>query len=46
MNVAAARRRAAARDPEETVVTVACDTGLKYLSDGLYEGIDETQFCL
>lgn len=39
MNVAAARRIARDRTPDETVVTVACDTGLKYLSDGLYEGI-------
>ncbi|MFC3958573.1 PLP-dependent cysteine synthase family protein [Halovivax cerinus] len=46
MNVAAARRVAAERDPDETVVTVACDTGLKYLSDGLYDGLDETPFCL
>lgn len=46
MNVAAARRVAAERGPDETVVTVACDTGLKYLSDGLYEGLSETAFCL
>ncbi|MDS0294906.1 PLP-dependent cysteine synthase family protein [Halogeometricum luteum] len=45
MNVAAARRVAADRDPEQSVVTVACDTGLKYLSDGLYEGIAESKFC-
>lgn len=46
MNVAAARRIAAARDPDDTVVTVACDTGLKYLSDGLYEGLEGSTFCL
>lgn len=40
MNVAAARRVAANRPPNKTVVTVACDTGLKYLSDGLYEGVN------
>jgi cysteine synthase A len=46
MNVAAARRIAAERDPDDTVVTVACDTGLKYLSDGLYEGLAGSEFCL
>lgn len=46
MNVAAARRIAADRHPDETVVTVACDTGLKYLSDGLYEGLNGSEFCL
>ncbi len=46
MNVAAARRAASARDPDETVVTIACDTGLKYLSDGLYEGLEGSTFCL
>lgn len=46
MNVAAARRVAADRDPEQSVVTVACDTGLKYLSDGLYEGMADSKFCL
>lgn len=46
MNVAAARRIAADRDPKDTVVTVACDTGLKYLSDGLYEGLEDAPFCL
>lgn len=46
MNVAAARRIAATRDPDATVVTVACDTGLKYLSDGLYEGVEDSTFCL
>lgn len=46
MNVAAAQRVAAERDPDETVVTVACDTGLKYLSDGLYEGLEGDTFCL
>ncbi|RDZ59712.1 pyridoxal-5'-phosphate-dependent protein subunit beta, partial [Haloferax sp. Atlit-12N] len=46
MNVAAAQQIAASRDPDTTVVTVACDTGLKYLSDGLYEGVKESAFCL
>ncbi|WP_254863568.1 PLP-dependent cysteine synthase family protein [Halovivax gelatinilyticus] len=46
MNVAAARRVAAERDPDETVVTVACDTGLKYLSDGIYDGLCGSTFCL
>lgn len=46
MNLAAARRIARDLDPSETVVTVACDTGLKYLSDGLYEGLAGSQFCL
>lgn len=46
MNVAAARQVAAERQPDETVVTVACDTGLKYLSDGLYEGLAGSEFCL
>lgn len=46
MNVAAARRIAAERHPDEAVVTVACDTGLKYLSDGLYEGLNGSEFCL
>ncbi len=46
MNVAAARRVAAERDPDRSVVTVACDTGLKYLSEGLYEGLDGSTFCL
>lgn len=46
MNVAAARQVARDRKPEETVVTVACDTGLKYLSDGLYEGLEGSSFCL
>ncbi len=46
MNVAAARRIAAGRDPDERVVTIACDTGLKYLSEGLYEGLEGSTFCL
>ncbi|MFC7071514.1 PLP-dependent cysteine synthase family protein [Halovenus rubra] len=46
MNVAAAKRIAAERDPDDTVVTIACDTGLKYLSDGLYEGLEGSTFCL
>lgn len=46
MNVAAARRIAAERDPDERVVTIACDTGLKYLSEGLYEGLEGSTFCL
>lgn len=46
MNVAAAKRIAAERSPDETVVTVACDTGLKYLSDGIYEGLEGSTFCL
>lgn len=46
MNVAVARRIAADRDPGDTVVTVACDTGLKYLSEGLYDGLEGTSFCL
>jgi cysteine synthase A len=36
MNVAAAADLAAERDPEDVVVTVACDTGLKYLDGDLY----------
>ncbi|WP_255193253.1 PLP-dependent cysteine synthase family protein [Natronobeatus ordinarius] len=46
MNLAAARRAAAEHDPDGTVVTVACDTGLKYLSDGLYDGLEGSTFCL
>lgn len=46
MNVTAAQQIAANRDPDATVVTVACDTGLKYLSGGLYEGLEESTFCL
>ncbi|ELY24431.1 cysteine synthase [Natrialba magadii ATCC 43099] len=46
MNVAAARRTAEARDPDDVIVTIACDTGLKYLSDGLYEGLEGSTFCL
>lgn len=46
MNVAAAQRIAADRDPDQAVVTIACDTGLKYLSEGLYEGLVESSFCL
>ena len=45
MNVAAAREVAAERDPDDVVVTVACDTGLKYLSGGLYEGTVDSEFC-
>lgn len=45
MNIAAARRIAANRSPDETVVTVACDTGLKYLSDDLYTGLSESERC-
>lgn len=36
LNVAAAVRVAAERDPDDVVVTVACDTGLKYLAGGLF----------
>lgn len=46
MNVAAAREVAAERDPDDVVVTVACDTGLKYLSDGLFEGLEGTSVCI
>lgn len=46
MNVAAARRVAAERDPDDAVVTVACDTGLKYLSGGLYDGIETSSVCI
>lgn len=46
MNIAAARQIATNRHPDEAVVTVACDTGLKYLSDGLYKGLSESEFCL
>nr|WP_267879604.1 cysteine synthase family protein [Haladaptatus cibarius] len=46
MNVAAAQQIAAERPPDDTVVTIACDTGLKYLSDGLYEGLRGSEFCL
>ncbi|WP_254533164.1 PLP-dependent cysteine synthase family protein [Natrinema gelatinilyticum] len=46
MNVAAARQVAAERDPEDTVVTVACDTGLKYLSDDLYDGLEGSSVCI
>ncbi|WP_114579068.1 PLP-dependent cysteine synthase family protein [Saliphagus sp. LR7] len=46
MNVTAAQQIAANREPDATVVTVACDTGLKYLSGGLYEGLEESTFCL
>ena len=46
MNVAAARQIAATRDSDYTIVTVACDTGLKYLSDGLYDGLEGSSFCL
>lgn len=46
MNVRAAQRIAADRDPDEHVVTVACDTGLKYLSSDLFEGPNESTFCI
>lgn len=47
MNVAAARQIAANRTPDESVVTIACDTGLKYLSDDIYSGKeDSSTFCL
>ncbi|MWV65845.1 pyridoxal-phosphate dependent enzyme [Halorubrum sp. JWXQ-INN 858] len=46
MNVAAAARAAADHGPDGTVVTVACDTGLKYLSEGLYDGLEGSTFCL
>lgn len=46
MNIAAARQIAADRCPDESVVTVACDTGLKYLSDGLYKGVNDSESCL
>jgi cysteine synthase A len=36
LNLAAARRVAARRDPDQSVVTVAADTGLKYLAGDLY----------
>lgn len=36
LNVAAAIEVAAERDPEDVVVTVACDTGLKYLDGDLF----------
>jgi len=37
LNVAAAVEVAAERDPDDVVVTVACDTGLKYLDGDLFE---------
>ncbi len=36
LNVAAAAQLAAKLGPNSTVVTVACDSGLKYLSGDLY----------
>jgi len=36
LNVAAAVEVAAERDPDDVVVTVACDTGLKYLDGDLF----------
>lgn len=36
MNVAAAIEIAAERDPDDVVVTIACDTGLKYLDGDLF----------
>jgi cysteine synthase A len=38
LNVAAAVEVAAERDADDVVVTVACDTGLKYLDGELYRG--------
>ena len=38
LNVAAAAEVAAARDSEDVVATVACDTGLKYLDGDLFAG--------
>lgn len=46
MNVAATREIAAERQPEDKIVTIACDTGLKYLSNGLYDGLEGSTFCL
>ncbi|WP_255197518.1 PLP-dependent cysteine synthase family protein [Halorarius litoreus] len=46
MNVAAAREAAAERDPDDVVVTVACDTGLKYLSNNLFEGLEGASVCI
>ncbi len=37
MNISAAKRVAEDFGPDDTVVTVACDTGLKYLSDKFYQ---------
>ena len=37
LNVAAALKLAAALDPSKVVVTVACDSGLKYLNQGLFD---------
>ncbi len=37
MNVAAAVELAAEREPDDVVVTIACDTGLKYLDGDLFE---------
>jgi cysteine synthase A len=36
MNVAAAIKISKELGPKSKVVTVACDTGLKYLSEGLF----------
>jgi cysteine synthase A len=38
LNVAAAVRLSAELGPQATVVTVACDSGLKYLAGDLYTG--------
>jgi cysteine synthase A len=38
LNVAAAVQLAVELGPQDTVVTVACDSGLKYLSGDLYSG--------
>jgi len=37
MNVAAAIQISKELGPKSRVVTVACDTGLKYLSEGLFD---------
>ncbi len=37
MNVAGAIAIAQALGPNDTVVAVACDTGIKYLSEGLFD---------
>ncbi len=38
LNLAAAVEIADERDPDDIVITVACDTGLKYLDDDLFKG--------
>lgn len=42
-NVTAALRVAARLDPADTVVTIACDSGMKYLSTALYGGHDRSR---